>query len=237
MAERHKEYLGVIRHWVNLRMAVHGGEVYVRDFTQAQLDSVEVKSIPYKKLYTVHDHKLFPYGSSLPEQRMPSTLLWSPMDRVLAVTRPRFNPNYFGTGQELSITVVPSHQEQEAVAVLLPLKALGEYLATAPTVRLKTLSWIILGKQALVYGTPLLPLPGEVLWANNDFLVPAGYNFDLPVLAPTFNRLLNPQHGFWVLWNTENRYVLLDKTQFRPLSLGSFRLSERFSFTEPHAQD
>lgn len=229
---RHADYLGTVRHWDNLRTATDGEQLYVRDFTQAQFDSVEIKSIPYKKLYYLHGHKLFPYGSTLPSHRMPSSLLWSPMDRVLTVERPHFNPNYFGLGQEVSVQLVPTDEERQAAALWVTRKALGEYLVAAPTLRVKPLQWIIVGQHALVLGTPLLPLQGDVLWAEGDFLVPAGYGFDLPLLVPALNKRLNPQGDFWVFWDVRSRYTLLHKSKFRPLTLGSFRLSESLSSTQ-----
>jgi hypothetical protein len=61
----HKEYLGAIRHWDNLKMATDKDHLWVKDFTAVQLDSAALKSIPFTALFYCKDDQLFLKGSLL----------------------------------------------------------------------------------------------------------------------------------------------------------------------------
>lgn len=235
LASRHTEYLGSIRHWSNLRMATDGDDIFVKGFSLAQLNSLEVKSIPYKQLYDVIDQKLFPHGSALPSGRMPSSLLWSPIDVLLHITLPNFNHNFFGINQPLIPTLVAASEEHPAKALLLPMEVLGKHLNSVSQIRLQKLSWAIIDNdKAIIVGTPLLPIDGDTLWVDGDFLIPVGYEFDLPALSATVNQTINPENNNWVIWDTQSEYFLLEKKLLKPLSLSSYRLSLQghFSVTE-----
>jgi hypothetical protein len=227
VAVGHKDYLGAIRHYSNLKIAFEEGLVWVKDLTSVQLDSIEVKSIPYKQLYYSSGPKLFLKGSLLPSRGVPS-LLWTPIERGLPVRLPSFNHNYFGIQDKAGIRVIASVNEVEAIALMVDLQLLENYLETAPAVRLKNLSWTIVeDRKALILGTPLLPLQGKVFWRRDDFLLPAGYDLELPVLCDTIHKELNPGKEHWIIWNKDDSYKKLDKRLFRPLSIYSFRLSSK----------
>ena len=221
----HRHYLGAIRHWGNLKVATEEGLLWVRDFTAVQVDSVEVKSIPYKQLYYAREGRLFLQGSLLPDRPVPS-VLWTPIERALPLKLPAFNHNYFGVADRLVTRLAPSGTEKEASCLLTDIQALGHYIETAPAIRLKHLSWVMVGNdQALVLGRPLLPIEGAAYWRKDDFLLPAGFDLELPSLVPVLNHQLNAQGTHWVIWDTRGRYHPLSKDLLRPLSISSFRRS------------
>ncbi|MBE7173547.1 MAG: hypothetical protein INR73_23445 [Williamsia sp.] len=225
IAAAHKDYLGAIRHWDKLEMAVHEASIWVKDLTQKQVDAVEVKSIPYKELYYALDQQLFPMGSMLPAGDMPA-LHWTSIEKGLPVQLPAFNHNYFGIHSKIEIKLVSSNQEKAVCALLVETEDLKKYIETAPAVRLKNLHWALVGyDRAVILGTPLLPLKGEACWRHHDFLLPAGYNFELHALTGTINQLVNPEGKDWIVWNKKGEYWKLDKELLKPLSIGSFRVS------------
>ncbi|MGV3539949.1 MAG: hypothetical protein ACO1OQ_09070 [Rufibacter sp.] len=226
IAKEHAGYLTQIRHWGNLKIAHEKDTYWIKDFTQSQIESVEVKSIPFKQLYSLQNHLLFPYGSHLPVRRMTSHLLWTPMERGLPVTLPSYNHNFFGLQEKLQIKLVPSEQEQQPVGLLSSLATLTIYTETAPAIRLQKQVWVILNQQdALILGSPLLPIQGKALWSMGSHLLPTGYEFELPALAEVIQEKINGEQRHWVLWQADSSYSLVEKELLQSLSISSVRLS------------
>jgi len=220
----HKEYLGAIRHWSNLKIGFEGGEVWIKNLDAFQVDSVEVKSIPYKHVYYEAEGHLFLKGSLLPARNMPG-VLWSPIERGLEIELPSFNHNYFGIDQSINTRLIPSEKEEDCTGLYMPMKELEVFIQTAPSVRLKDLSWCLLGDNAFILGKPLLPVKGEVLWQREMFFIPAGWDLEYPVLSNVINEMINAGNQCWIIWNKEGQYLKINKETLRPLTISSFRLS------------
>lgn len=225
-----KNDLAGIRHWSHLKVAFDENSIWIKDFSAIEIHSLEVKTIPYKKVYYAQHGKLFLLNSLLPDRSEPA-LLWTPIERALPVELPSFNHNYFGVHEKIAISLIPSNKEETAVGILVNASILQQYLSTAPAIRLQPLSWVMINQDmAFLLGQPLLPVSGKVFWSKNDFLIPAGYDFDLAILAEPLANNLNPTHEYWVVWDIDSTYFLIRKTDFRPLSLSSFRsTSQRLS--------
>ncbi len=222
---QHVDMLGQIRHWPQLMIAGEAGIYWVKELTQRQIDTVEIKTIPFKKIFYLRDNRLFPYGSQLPVKKLPSALLWTPLVRALSVSLPGFNHNYFGIGSTLEIGLIPSEKEQEVLGLRTPLDILAAYIESVPAIRLKNLQWVIREESAIILGTPLLPLPGETYWRKGCFLLPAGYDFEFPALADTLEKQINPEKMDWLVWQKDARYFSISKYLFQPLSISSVRRS------------
>lgn len=221
--------LGNLRQWDNLKVGFEGNLVWVKDFTYAQLNSVMVKSIPSKQIYTITAGKLYPQNSLLPAGNMP-TPLWTPIQRAIAVDMPPLNHHFFGIEDKIAVQLVPSDIEKPPVGMLLPIATLENAAKNIAEIRLAALQWIMLDEtQAFVIGTPLLPLQAPVFWRKNNFLIPVGYDFDLHILLDTMDTIINPAASNWVVWHTNSTYYLLKKQMFVPLSLGSIRLTHTTS--------
>jgi hypothetical protein len=219
------EDLGALRNWSNARIGFDGNDVWMKDLDFAQINSAEVKSIPYKKIYLAKDGKLYPDGSLLPERNVPS-LLWTPVDRGLPVKLPSFNHNFFGVHKKAAMKLVASEKENTAVATLTALAALEKYIQSAPTVRLQKISWVMMGHEVLLIGTPLLPVPGETYWQRGELLIPTGCDFDLHALSGALNKKLNPEKNNWIICNRDQSFTLVTKDSLRSLSISSFRLTQ-----------
>ena len=220
-----KDDLATIRGWSNLKIAFDGASLWVKDFEHSQITSVAVKSIPFKTLFYERDGKLFLLNSLLPDRVIPP-LLWTAIDRALPITLPGFNHNYFGIHEKIAVQLVESGQVHESVAMITPFEHLERYSTSAPAIRMKRLQWALInGEQAFLLGTPLLPIPGLAFWHRGDSLLPAGYDFELPVLADTYASILNPEKQHLLLWNADCTYSLLPKNDLQPLSISSVRLT------------
>ncbi|GAB2647814.1 hypothetical protein GCM10027035_46820 [Emticicia sediminis] len=218
-----KDDLVALRHWSNLKIGFEGDGIWLKDFDYLQINSIEVKQIPYKKIFYSKDSKLFLYGSLLPEQDIPA-LLWTPIERGLPINLPSFNHNFFGITQKLKIQLVASNTEQEIVALLLKAEILKEYVEAAPAIRLQNLHWVVINQtDCLVIGRPLLPIQGNVFWRNSNSLIPAGFDFEWPILSEKVNQIVNPNSKDLVVWNTNSTYFLIAKESIKPLTISSFR--------------
>ncbi|UTA66943.1 hypothetical protein [Emticicia sp. 21SJ11W-3] len=221
----HKETLGSIRHWDNLRAAFEGDTLWLKDINSEQADSVLIKGLPYSKVYYLKNGLLFLKDSLLPVKKLPQGNLWSPLAYTLPLTLPSFNHNYFGIRQKIAIRIVAADKEQPVFALLADKKNAGEYIQTAPKVRLNKLKWVGIDDNLLIAGTPLLPLPGRTYWLNNDFLLPSGFEFELPLLAKKLKQQIDPMNNMVILWQDDNTYIPIEKVAFVQLSISSFRLT------------
>lgn len=225
---KYLDFLAQIRHWHNLKVAPEKEFLWLKDFTKEQINSLEVNTIPFKTLYYLKQASLFPLGSNLPSMKISSNLTWKPIASFLKVTLPKFNNNYFGLNEKVSIELVPSDLEQEPFALFTSIALLKNYIETAPNIRLKPLSWVIVEQdQALIIGKPLLPIRGKTFWQHNNMLLPTGFNFKFKLLADTISESFTDNTA-WLIWNKDNTYYTIKKDDFEKLSLSSFRLSTHF---------
>lgn len=223
--KRYREDLAGIRHLSDLKAGFDENQIWVKDFSYAQINSTEVKSIPFKSIFYAKGGKLFLQNSLLPDRNIPS-LLWSPIDRALPLEMPSFNHNFFGIEEKIIMNLLPSEVETEAVGMLTSTEDLHKYLEAAPAIRLKNTNWVILeNHRVFLLGKPFLPIKGATFWKRGEFLIPTGFDFDLFSLTDSLNNSINPTGEFWVVWNVDGTYFLISKKAFRGLSLGAFRES------------
>ena len=221
----HKELLGSIRHWENLKVAFDDQWIWVKDFTILQSESSELQQIPYAVLYEVRDNLLFLRDSLLPKQKMPSALLWSTILRALPIELPKLNLNYFGISEQLVLGILPSEKEHQAWVLVSSYEDAKNYIETAPDVRLKSLSWVVSDEKIILFGTPLLPIKGETYWRINDFLLPTGFDLEFEILANTIQEKINENQENWIFWQQDGSYFKVPKENVKPLSISSFRLT------------
>lgn len=217
--------LGHIRHWDNLKAAIDNNTLWVKDITPEQADSIELQSIPYKQLYYLKDNLLFLKDSLLPTKKITTALLWSPLIRLLPVTLPALNHNFFGINSKVAIKIVPAITEQQPFALLTTIKNAKQYIETAPQVRLQKILWIGINNNVLLLGTPLLPVKGQTYWQVHNMLLPAGFDFEFPVLYQTVQKMIDATGENTIVWQQDGSYILLNTKNIRPLSISSFRLT------------
>lgn len=221
--QEYKDVLATLRQWNNLKVAFDDGLIWVSDFDYEQIHSTAVKSIPFKSVYYEKDSKLFLMNSRLPERSLPA-VLWTSIDRAFPLTLPSLNHNYFGITESVSIQVVESEVEADAVAMITSIDRLNQYVATAPAIRLANLRWAVIDRtKALLIGKPLLPIPGETYWQRKDLLLPSGYDLDLFLVADILQKRLSPGRQNWVCLEKDNTCFQVPKESMMPLSISSFR--------------
>ena len=219
----HKEHLGQIRHWDNLKIATESNDIWIKNFTELQLASNELQSIPFTKTFVCKDNLLFPKGSLLPFKKMPN-LLWTPIERALRIELSNFNNNFFGVHQTVEIKLTSFEAEEKATVLLVNTHIASKYILNASAIRLKPLHWVLVdAENALLFGEPMLPIDGKTFWQKGNFIFPVGLNLEFPLLEKSIEKKLNLSQNQWIWWTSENSYCLIDKTLLKPLSISSWK--------------
>lgn len=223
----YKDKLGSLRLWTNLKLAYDGETIWLKDLTEEQTSEHKLRSIPSCSIYVEKNNKLYPKDSLLPCGNIPS-LLWTPIFRAVPVTLPRYNDNFMGLGEDnINIRLVPSSNMQDVFAMITDVAELGKYIETAPASRLRELRWTILSdRNVFIAGTPLLPIKGNVFWRYKQLLLPAGFDFNYPILSDYINKLYTSA-DLYICWLNQENYIKIDITQLEYLSIASFRKSYR----------
>ncbi len=221
----HKEYLGKIRYWTNLNVAFDENSIWLRNISKIQVDSTEIKSIPFKKIYYLKDDLLFLKDSLLPIKKLQRTLLWLPISRALPVKLPSVNNNFFGINEKIDVKIVRSEIEKTANAILVNKENLKNFIENASRNRLNNLIWTIVNEEILILGTPILPIQGKTFYQDLDLLIPAGFGLEFPLLNEIINFEINPLKENLVFYQESGKYIIIPKSELKPLSLSSFRLT------------
>ena len=218
---RYEAALYRLRKWPRLKMATDRGLIWLTGFLEADMEAVTLLQIPMLERYTLRETHLYPIGKQLPKMVAP-TLLWTNLQRGLRLELPPENFNYFGLQQTHRLELVPSADQQPITAVIIDLTLLQVYLHDAPGVRVAGLRWLVLSDaEALVVGTPLLPLPGRDYYQVGCFLVPAGYAFRYSTLVSTYEQALPEARSHLYLIDEDGKLSKVRRADFNYLSKGS----------------
>ncbi|ROI04371.1 MULTISPECIES: hypothetical protein [unclassified Chryseobacterium] len=222
-----EEFLGSIRQWKNIHLAVDEETIWLKGFTDEQAISPEIHQLPGFLLYELRDGLLFRKEALVPSKKMRTALLWTPIDKALRLTFPVSNQNYFGISEEIRVNIKESIEEQPVVALLSSIAEIKENIAAVPKFKLENIQWTVVGDKALLVGTPLLSFPGKVYWTKDGHLLPAGFDFEFKNLSAFLQQKYNKESDGWLLWNEEGEFLAIKNTEFRKLSISSFRLTEK----------
>jgi len=217
--------LGSVRNQKHLKMGAEDDFVWVKGFSEPEIRSTLIRSIPYARRFYEQNGRLYLIDSQLPERSIPA-ILWTPIERYLPLEVAKYNHNFFGLDDKVELTLVPSDREQEAEALLVSAKVLAQYVETAAEFRMKPIKWLVLGKaEALLIGKPLLPLPGKTYWKREKLFLPTGYELNHPMLHAALASKLNLRANDLLLWHTDAGLNVLKASYFKKLSISSVRLT------------
>ncbi|MDR6923021.1 hypothetical protein [Chryseobacterium sp. 2987] len=222
-----EDFLGSIRDWKNIQIALEEDVIWMKGFTGEQAVSPEIQQLPDFLLYELREGLLFRKDALVPSKKVRTALLWTPIDKALRLTFPPSNQNFFGIDEKVKVRLVPSEEEQPVIALLSLMDEIKEAIIAFPKFKLEKIDWTVINDKSLFLGTPLLSLPGKTLWMKDHHLLPAGYDFEFKNLSTLLQRKYNAAQDMWLLWNENGSVLPLDKTDFRKLSVSSFRLTEK----------
>ncbi|MDM1556302.1 hypothetical protein PYS58_19920 [Chryseobacterium indologenes] len=222
-----EDYLGSIRNWKNIQIATDEETIWLKGFTDEQSVASEIHQLPNFSLYELREGLLFKKEALVPSKKMRTGLLWIPIHKALRLTFPGSNQNYFGITEKVHIRLKESNEEHPVIGLISKMADIKETIVTLPKFRLEKIEWIIMEDKALFLGTPLLSLPGKTYWTKDGHLLPSGFDFELKNLSPFLQQKYNKKSDGWLLWDESGKYLSIKKNDFRPLSVSSFRLTEK----------
>ncbi|WP_278378174.1 hypothetical protein [Chryseobacterium arthrosphaerae] len=222
-----EDFLGSIRDWKNVQIAVEDETLWLKGFTDEQAVAPEIQQLPDFILYELRDGLLFRKDALVPSRKVRTALLWTPIDKALRLTFPVSNNNYFGIDEKIHVALTESPEEQPVIALLSTLSEIRESMAAIPKFKLEKIQWTVIGDKALFLGTPLLSLPGKTYWSKDGHLLPAGLDFEFKNLSRLLQQKYNKESEGWLLWDENGNCLSIKSKDFRPLSISSFRLTEK----------
>ena len=227
-AELHKshlDYLAPIRHWNNLKLAFHEENIFIKDFSNEQITDVVLLQIPHLVIYELKDQLLFRSDKLVPSKKMPTALLWTPILNALTLDAPKYNMNYFGIEEKITFKLGQSEEVQEPYGLLVKLERIKSYIETLSQIRLQALKWVIINDSVLFLGNPILPIKGKTFWKKDNALLPTGFDMEFPILFSIVQEKLNPKQDCLIMYQDNNTYLSIPFSDFKPLSISSFRLT------------
>jgi hypothetical protein len=112
------------------------------------------------------------------------------------------------------------------VALLTSFEAWRTYAEAAPEIRLRGLRFAVSAeRQVLLLGAPLPPLPGQEYWQQAGLLLPAGYDLEVPLLAPLLTSRLTSDSEALVLFTAEGGWALVPMAHLVPATRSAVRLT------------
>jgi hypothetical protein len=222
-----EDFLGSIRDWKNIQIALEDEVIWLKGFTEEQVVSSEIQQLPDFLLYELRDGLLFKKDALVPSKKMRTALLWSSIDKALRLVFPPSNQNFFGINEKVEVKLKQSNEEQPAAALLSSMSEIKEMIIALPKFKLEKMDWIIIDDKALFLGTPLLSFPGKTYWEKDGHLLPTGFDFEFKNLSSLLQRKYNELQQQWLLWQEDGSYLSIDKKDFRKLSASSYRLTEK----------
>ncbi|MCI5058675.1 MAG: hypothetical protein MRY83_21365 [Flavobacteriales bacterium] len=218
-----KVELGKIRDWEGVSIGQHKDLIWLKGLSEEQMEHQLLVTIPGVERFTLSQNKLFPLGSLLPSQILPS-VLWTPIERAFQLSLPKFNHNFFGNYGDLEIKIVPSIEEQDPMALICEIQNFEKYIYKAPEIRLSNLKWCLLNNESVfILGHPIVPIPGRTYWLSNDHLIPVGFQFNYQSLEDEIQKKLNPNNQDFLLWTENSRFIEISKEKLEQLSISSYR--------------
>jgi uncharacterized protein YehS (DUF1456 family) len=222
-----EDFLGAIRDWKNVQIALEEDVIWLKGFTDEQAVSSEIQQLPNFLLYELREGLLFRKDALVPSKKVRTALLWTPIEKALRLTFPISNNNFFEIDKKIEIQLKQSEEEQAAFALLSSIVEIKDTIIALPKFKLEKLDWIVINDKALFLGNPLLSFPGKTYWAKDGHLLPTGFDFEFKNLSSLLQRKHNAGQDQWLLWNEDGSVLHLNKDDFRKLSVSSFRLTEK----------
>lgn len=222
-----EDFLGSIRDWKNVHIALEEDAIWLKGFTDEQAASSEIQQLPNFLLYELREGLLFRKEALVPSKKVRTALLWTPIDKALRLTFPLSNQNFFGIDEKIEIKLKPSGEEQPAFALLSLISEVKEMIPSLPKFKLENIDWIVINDKALFSGIPLLSFPGKTYWMKDGHFLPTGFDFEFKNLNKLLQKKYNEDLEKWILWDEDGSYLPINKSDFRKLSVSSFRLTEK----------
>jgi len=228
LAEAQRAALGTVRDQPGLRAAPdEAGQLWLRGLPATGPLPLALRQLPALASYDADaEGRLFPAGRPTPTGRLPE-LAWLPLAAFIPLEMPTAAlPGH--RPAPFAVRLVPSAAPRPGAALLTTLAALASYVEAAPAVRLAGLRFAVSAqRQALIMGTPLPPIPGQEYWLSAGLLLPAGFDFEVPLVAKLLAIQRANAAADVLLFFPDGEYEVIPTAQLHPVSRSAVRLTTR----------
>jgi hypothetical protein len=198
-------------HLDSLRIAKTDDGFWLKGLTAEDIKRAEVRSILNLQFFELKELFLYLKGNLVPERKMPSGLLWHPIQQALKVDLPSFNENLFEVPGSLNLEFIPSSDEQDIFMSIVMKADLLKYVDSVPQHFYNELKWCVFGKeQAILLGVKIPSIVSVRYWKYKHLLLPVGYSFKYEFLKEVVNELHKKagQNDYWVFNNAGSFFSL-----------------------------
>lgn len=226
LAAADRETLGSVRHLPGLQAVEIADQLWLGGLPATGKLPLLVRGLPAVAIYGLDaEGRLFPNGQRTPTTRLPAGLVWQPIRAFVPLELPTAalpaqNPPSYG------VRLRPSARAETAAGLLTTLAAWHAYAETAPEIRLRCLRFAVAADaRVLLLGTPLPPLPGQELWLREGLLLPAGFDFEAPLLAPLLREKLQSAADDVLLFAADGSWERVLNAAILPVTRSAVRLT------------
>jgi hypothetical protein len=226
LVEADKDALASVRCMPGLQAAIDDGLIWVRGIPAAVKPDLAIQQLPSIHTYKLDDeNRLFPLGNVTPVGTL-KPFKWIPIRDLISVELPpsgmpgRLNEKH-------TVRLVPSSREEKVGALITDLQTWHDYAEHAPLVRLRQTHFAVsANNKVIVVGDPLPPIPGKAFSLKNNILLPAGYDFDPPVIGSLIATRFNASKTSLLLFNIDGSCEEIHLSSLIPSSRSAVRLTK-----------
>ena len=220
------ETLNSIRYLNGLIAAVDESHIWLR--SDRKLDEFErsIHQLPIKQRFYVDENDLlFPAGAMTPVGKL-AKMNWQPLFQLIPVELPVST----GVGEipaSVEIRLIPSSGVHKSACLLTDLATWKSYGETASVIRLNALKFAVAeNNEVMITGDPLPSIPGREYWSCNGMMLPAGYEFEVPVVASFLYEKLNRYKDALIVFNETGEWYKIDRNFFIPATRSAIRMTK-----------
>jgi hypothetical protein len=184
-----------------------------------------------ERFVLIEQAQLVPWGLRVPSERLPP-LTWQPLADWASVRLP-----VAALAAQVSLRqplrLVRGGQEQPPTALLVEWRRWQSYATTAAEVRLRSLVFALSSdNRALIWGTPLPPIPGQQFAIEGGIAAPCGWSLTPAVGSNVVRKVLNLAEGDLALFAIDGTFeriagenlVKASRSAVRASALGESRV-------------
>ncbi|MCI1187852.1 hypothetical protein MON38_10510 [Hymenobacter sp. DH14] len=226
LAAADREALGRVRHLPGLQVAEAAGQLWLRGLPATAELPLPVRGLPAVAAYAVDSEvRLFAGGQRTPTARLPAGLSWQPIRAFVPLELPTAALPAQGA-PAYRVRLGASARAEAGAGLLTDLATWHAYAETAPEIRLRALRFAVAADgRVLLLGVPLPPLPGQELWWRAGLLLPAGFDFEAPLLAPLLRQKLQTAADDVLLFAADGRWERIPAAAVLPVTRSAVRFT------------
>jgi hypothetical protein len=219
------ESLGSIRTRPGLSVSVDGDSLWVRGIPAQQAMDKQLQQLPVLQTFLMDEkERLYLPGMLTPHDKL-KRLSWEALSSFLKVELP-VSALPAILPEKYAIRLAPAENTGLPVALLTTLTQWKAYADTAPLIRLQQLRFAVSEQDhVLIAGNPVPSLPGKTYILRHNMLLPAGYDFDPPAIAPLVANRLNPGNDALLLFHKDGQWERIPGQGFVRAARSAIRLT------------